>query len=46
MIYGPGGKGKSTFSVKFATYLSKGLNKKVLYITDEKKISGKLRSKF
>jgi signal recognition particle GTPase len=22
MIYGPGGKGKSTFGVKFATYLS------------------------
>ena len=46
MIYGPGGKGKSTFGVKFATYLSKSLNKKVLYIADEEKISGKLRSKF
>ena len=41
-----GSKSKSTFGVKFATYLSKGLNKKVLYIADEEKISGKLWSKF
>jgi predicted ATP-dependent serine protease len=45
MIYGPGGKGKSTFSIKFATYLSKGLQRNVLYIADEEKISGKLKEK-
>ena len=46
MIYGAGGKGKSTFAVKFATYLSKDLNRKVLYVADEEKISDKLKSKF
>lgn len=45
MIYGPGGKGKSTFSIKFATYLSKELNRNVLYIADEEKISSKLKGK-
>lgn len=45
MIYGPGGKGKSTFSIKFATYLSKQLNRSVLYIADEEKISSKLKEK-
>jgi pantothenate kinase-related protein Tda10 len=45
MIYGPGGKGKSTFGIKFATYLSKDLNKHVLYVADEEKISDKLKDK-
>lgn len=45
MIYGPGGKGKSTFGIKFATYLSKELNKQVLYVADEEKISDKLKDK-
>lgn len=45
MIYGPGGKGKSTFGIKFATYLSKELLRKVLYIVDEEKISNKLKDK-
>jgi signal recognition particle GTPase len=45
MIYGPGGKGKSTFGIKFATYLSKELLRKVLYVADEEKISNKLKDK-
>lgn len=45
MIYGPGGKGKSTFGIKFATYLSKELQRKVLYVADEEKISNKLKDK-
>jgi predicted ATP-dependent serine protease len=45
MIYGPGGKGKSTFSIKFAAYLSKHLNRNGLYIADEEKISSKLKEK-
>jgi hypothetical protein len=45
MIFGPGGKGKSTFSIKFATYLSKHLNRNVLYIANEEKISSKLKEK-
>lgn len=45
MIYGPGGKGKSTFGIKFATYLSKQLQRKVLYVADEEKISNKLKDK-
>ncbi len=45
MIYGPGGKGKSTFGIKFATYLSKNLQKTVLYVADEEKISNKLKDK-
>ena len=45
MIYGPGGKGKSTFGIKFATYLSKDLERKVLYVADEEKISNKLKDK-
>lgn len=45
MIYGPGGKGKSTFGIKFATYLSKELQRKVLYVADEEKISNKLKNK-
>jgi hypothetical protein len=45
MIYGPGGKGKSTFGIKFATYLSKDLNRQVLYVADEEKISDKLKDK-
>ncbi len=45
MIYGPGGKGKSTFGVKFATYLSKELQRHVLYVADEEKISDKLKEK-
>ena len=45
MIYGPGGKGKSTFGIKFATYLSKELQRRVLYVADEEKISNKLKDK-
>ena len=45
MIYGPGGKGKSTFGVKFGTYLSKDLQRQVLYVADEEKISDKLKDK-
>lgn len=45
MIYGPGGKGKSTFGIKFATYLSKDLKRQVLYVADEEKISDKLKDK-
>lgn len=45
MIYGPGGKGKSTFGIKFATYLSKQLQRSVLYVADEEKISNKLKDK-
>lgn len=45
MIYGPGGKGKSTFGIKLATYLNKNLNRSVLYVADEEKVSDKLKDK-
>ena len=45
MIYGAGGKGKSTFTVMFAKYLSQNLNLKTIYIADEEKVSKKLRDK-
>ena len=34
MIYEPRRKEKSTFGIKFATYLSKDHNKQVLYVAD------------
>ncbi len=45
MIYGAGGKGKSTFAVKFAKYLSNDLGLKTLIVADEEKVSGKLKEK-
>jgi hypothetical protein len=45
MIYGAGGKGKSTFAVKFAKYLSNDLGLKSLIVADEEKVSGKLKDK-
>lgn len=45
MIFGKAGSGKSSYSIQFAAYLSKNLNKKVLYIADEEKIGYLLNDK-
>jgi len=45
MIYGKGGSGKSSYAIQFARFLSKQLNKKVLYIADEEKVGYLLNDK-
>lgn len=45
MIFGSPGSGKSTLALQFAGYLSKNLNKKVLYIGGEEKFGYTLQDK-
>jgi len=45
MIYGKGGSGKSSYAIQLATYLSKNLGKKVLYVADEEKVGYLLNEK-
>jgi len=45
MIYGKGGSGKSSYAIQLATYLSKNLDKRVLYVADEEKVGYLLNEK-
>lgn len=46
MLHGLPGSGKSTLAVKFAGYLAKTLNKKVLYVAAEERFGATLQDKF
>jgi len=46
MIFGKGGKGKSSYAIQLAKYLAESLHKKVLYVADEEKIGYLLNDKF
>lgn len=45
MVYGKPGNGKSTFSLRLAGYLSKQLDKRVLYVAGEEKFGYTLQEK-